>query len=61
MDGLHRDLIREKVNGSVCERDRGVCGTWCIHCRRQAHFKLIMSDRGEAAEVTRQVLGKSRS
>lgn len=21
MDGLHRDLIREKVNGSVCVRE----------------------------------------
>lgn len=46
MDGLHRDLIREKVNGSVCvcERGGGVC-TWYTHCRRQAHFCLMMSDR----------------
>lgn len=25
MDGLHRDLIREKVNGSVCVREGEVC------------------------------------
>lgn len=38
MDGLHRDLIREKVNGSVCAREGEVLCMWCIHCRRQARF-----------------------
>lgn len=40
MDGLHRDLIREKVNGSVCVRERGRC-MHVVHGLQKARTLLV--------------------